>query len=55
MDHRKMTAEELARFEREQIHHEDETTPDAGPASEADLVNTEAPDPVAPVIPPNPD
>jgi hypothetical protein len=38
-----MTEDELRRFEEEELHHADEEKPDAGPASEAEIIGTEEP------------
>ena len=55
---RDMTDDELRRFEDERLHHVDESEPEAGPASEAEIVrDVERPRPDAEpeVLPPNPD
>ena len=54
---RDMTGDELKQFEKE-IHHADESVPESGPASEAEIVrDVERPrnDREPPIIPPNPD
>ena len=55
---RDMTGDELKQFEEKEIHHADESEPESGPASEAEIVkDVERPkndrDPA--IIPPNPD
>jgi hypothetical protein len=53
-----MTDDELRRFEDEKLHHIDESQPETGPASEAEIVrDTERPrrDAEADLLPPNPD
>lgn len=55
MEHRNITADELERIEREELHHEDEERAGTGPASEAEVVDTQRPPDTTPVIPPNPD
>ena len=55
---RDMTDDELRRFEDEKLHHSNESEPETGPASEAEIVrDTERPrrDAEADVLPPNPD
>jgi hypothetical protein len=53
---REMTADELRRFEEEKIHHRDETEPDGGPASDAEVTDDRHRPSADPEVPPlNPD
>lgn len=55
MNERDITPDELERFERKQVHHEDENPEDNfGPASEPEIGRKQSLPP-SPTLPPNPD
>jgi hypothetical protein len=54
MGEHEMTPEEMEKFEREQIHHDDDRLHDGGPASEPQIREKKS-DRVEETLPPNPD